>query len=154
MRKAQTTTRKEAEKAMTTLVKSSAKLEQLKAQKKLALAAIEEKFAEKISDLTAQCESAETTVRTYAESAPEIFNDQKSCKLAGGTIGYRKGTPKLECLNGFDWDTVKPLLSKDYIRTIEEIDKKTLIANFKDSPEELAKVGLTITQEEAFYVKI
>lgn len=149
MRKAQTTTREAAETAMKTLAKASAKLKQLQGQRELALAAIEEKFGGKMSDLTAECETAKATIRSYAESAPEIFNGKKSCKLGGGTIAFRTGKPSLKCLEGFDWATVQPLLNRDYIRTTEEIDKQKLIADFKDSPEELAKVGLTITQEES-----
>jgi len=146
--------RKEAEKAMNALATASAKLEQLEAQKKIDLAKIEEKYAEKINELKAKCEESKAIIEAYAEFAPEIFNGKKSCRLGVGTIGYRIGTPRLECLEGFDWDTVKPLLQEDYVRTTVEIDKKNLIADFKEDPDALNEVGLVIVQTESFYVKL
>ncbi len=145
--------RKDAEKAMNMYATASAKLEQLKAQKKLDLAKIEEKYVEKISDLEAKFNESKAIIKAYAEWAPEIFNDKKSCQLGVGTIGYRLGT-RLECLAKFDWNTVVPLLNENYVRTTVEIDKKKLLADFKDDLNALNEVGLTIVQEDAFYVKL
>ena len=74
-------------------------------------------------------------------------------------MGFRTGTPALKTLKGFTWESVKNLLKEflpGYVRTKEEADKEKLLADREK--EEVAalfpKVGVKVTQDEAFFVEL
>ena len=76
-----------------------------------------------------------------------------------GTLGFRTGTPALKTQKGFTWESVKNLLKEflpGYVRTKEEADKEKLLADREK--EEVAalfpKVGVKVTQDEAFFVEL
>ena len=78
--------------------------------------------------------------------------------MTHGTIGYRTGTPKLKTLKGFTWASALNLVREflpSFIRTTEEIAKDKLLAD-RDAEgmgEKMAQCGITVTQDETFYVE-
>ena len=78
--------------------------------------------------------------------------------MAHGTIGFRTGTPKLKTLKGFTWASALELVKEflpDYVRQTWDIAKDKLLAD-RDAEEMLsrmAKCGMQVVQDEAFYVE-
>ena len=109
-----------------------------------------------ITDVTR--EHADEAFATYAKNE------------AHGTIGFRTGTPKLKLLRGFTWISALPLVKEflpDYVRQSEEVAKDKLLAD-RDADvmtagdplgpgtpmkEQMAKCGIQVVQEEAFFVE-
>lgn len=143
-----------AETAMHDYANATAEITALEAAKKLELNALEEKYRPQLNDLKTKLETAQTVIEEFVKANDSIFDGKKSTRFGVGTIGYRSGTPKLQLLDGWDWDKVKPELDEKYIRTVQEIDKTALLKDFKEEPETLEEVGLTITQEETFFIKL
>lgn len=145
-----------AEQAILDWARAQAELASITAQKKVALTELENRFSPKVQELEKQAADAEVTVRAYASKFPEIFNGKKSTPLAGHTIGYRLGSPKLVELEGWDETRVLTALKKhfpDYVRIQEAIDKKSILQDLKDEPKALGKIGLEVKQDESFYIK-
>lgn len=148
--------RSAAEAAVLDWARAQAELASITAQKKVALTELENQFSPKVQELEKQAADAEIIVRAYAEKFPEIFNGKKSTPLAGHTIGFRLGAPKLVELK--DWDKTRVLAAikkhfPDYVRIQESIDKKSILSDFKDEPKALGKIGLEVKQDESFYIK-
>lgn len=105
-------------------------------------------------------------LRAWAESNPEEFpKGRKSLELLAGVLGFRTGTPKLALLNR-SWTWVKVLATlkalpwgKNYVRTIEEVDKDGLLASRSVNPDKavadicLNSVGTKMVQDESFFVE-
>ena len=86
--------------------------------------------------------------------------------MAHCIIGFRTGTPKLKTLKGFTWASVLELAKEflpGYVRTSEEVAKDRLLAD-RDAKltidgaevpmvERMAKCGVQVVQDEAFYVE-
>lgn len=78
--------------------------------------------------------------------------------MVHGTIGFRTGTPKLKTLKGFTWASALTLVKEflpGYIRQAEEIAKDKLLADrdYKNMPEQMAKCGIQVAQDEIFFVE-
>ena len=66
--------------------------------------------------------------------------------------------PKLKNLKGFTWAAVTNLakeLLPQYIRTTEELDKQSLLADRdkEDVAEMMPRIGVQVVQEETFFVE-
>jgi phage host-nuclease inhibitor protein Gam len=84
---------------------------------------------------------------------------KKSVDGSHGTIGFRTGTPKLKMLKGFTWNAVTNLLGEflpGYVRTTTEAAKDKLLAdrNNPEVAELFPKVGISVVQDEAFFVEL
>ena len=95
----------------------------------------------------------------YVTQHPDLFpKDRKSLDLTHAIIGFRTGTPKVKLLKRWSVEAViealKARFAKRYIREVVEIDKERIIAA-RDvlTTEDLAGVGLAITQTETFYIE-
>ena len=89
--------------------------------------------------------------------------------MTHGTIGFRTGTPKLKTLKGFNWASALELVKRvlpGYVRTTDEIAKDKLLADREleavvigssdesvPMSEALAGCGITVVQDETFYVE-
>ena len=90
--------------------------------------------------------------------------------LSHGVIGFRTGTPKLKTLKGFTWASALQLVKEflpDYVRQTWDIAKDKLLADRescvqepgnplgpgKSMYEQMAKCGIQVVQDEAFYVE-
>lgn len=166
-------TREQADEAFATYAKADASINKINADIELQCAKIREKRQAELTQLTGERDKAFDTLQAFAtENQAELFAKKKSLDMAHGTIGFRTGTPKLKTLKGFTWasalELVKTFLPSSYIRKTEEVAKDKLLADrdldevevtdqivktpmsMKDA---MAKCGIQVVQEEAFYVE-
>ena len=149
--------REAADEAFATYAKSDA--QKINADIELQCAKIREKYADKLATLTEEKDKAFDTLQAFAtENQAELFSKKKSLDMAHGTIGFRTGTPKLKTLKGFTWASALELVKEflpDYVRQTWDIAKDKLLAD-RDAEEMLsrmAKCGMQVVQDEAFYVE-
>lgn len=138
---------------------ADAKLQKINATIDVQMTQIREKYADDIAKLNEKKDHAFDILQAFAiQNKEELFSKKKSMESVHGTIGFRTGTPKLKTLKGFTWPAVTNLLKEflpTYVRTTEEPAKDKLLAD-RDYPEValvLPKVGVTVVQDEVFYVE-
>ena len=160
-------TREAADEAFATYAKAEAQSAKITADIELQCAKIREKYAAQLTALTTEKEAAFATLQAFAlENKAELFTRKKSLEMSHGIIGFRTGTPKLKTLKGFTWASVLELAKEflpGYVRTSEEVAKDRLLAD-RDAKltidgtevpmvDRMAKCGVQVVQDEAFYVE-
>ena len=149
----------QANEAFATYAKADAQIQKINAEIELQCARIREKQADRLSQLDAEREQAFDVLQAYAvENKAELFAKKKSLDMAHGTIGFRTGTPKLKTLKGFTWASVLQMVREflpGYVRTSEEVAKDKLLADRDEDGmfDKMSKCGITVTQDETFYVE-
>jgi len=152
-------TRDEADVAFGVYAKADAQSAKITADIELQCAKIREKYADRLSALDAEKGAAFDTLQSYAmENRGEMFTKKKSLDMVHGTIGFRIGTPKLKTMKGFTWASALQLVKEflpAYIRTAEVITKDKLLADrdVEKMPEQMAHCGITVVQDETFYIE-
>jgi phage host-nuclease inhibitor protein Gam len=153
-------TTEQYEEAMSGYAVADARMQGILASIDMKIANIREKYAEEISQLQDTKEKHFETLEVFAkEQRDTLFVKKKSIENVHGFIGFRTGTPKLKTLKGFTWNAVTNLLTEflpSYIRTTQEAAKDRILADreIPEVAENLRKVGLTVTQEESFFVEL
>nr|DAV55152.1 MAG TPA: hypothetical protein [Caudoviricetes sp.] len=151
--------REAADEAFATYAKSDAQLQKINADIELQCAKYREKYADKIATLSEERDKAFDTLQAFAtENQAELFTKKKSLDMAHGVIGFRTGTPKLKTLKGFTWASALQLVREflpDYVRQTWDIAKDKLLADRETDTmlENMAKCGIQVVQDEAFYVE-
>lgn len=152
-------TAEQANDAFAQYAKADAQINKINADVELQCAKIREKHTDELTRLSDEREQAFDTLQAYAvENQAELFTKKKSLDMTHGTIGFRTGTPKLKTLKGFTWASALNLVREflpSFIRTTEEIAKDKLLAD-RDAEgmgEKMAQCGITVTQDETFYVE-
>lgn len=149
----------QANEAFATYAKADAQIQKINAEIELQCARIREKQADRLSQLDAEREQAFDVLQAYAvENQAELFAKKKSLDMAHGTIGFRTGTPKLKTLKGFTWASVLQMVREflpGYVRTSEEVAKDKLLADRDEDGmfDKMSKCGITVAQDETFYVE-
>lgn len=139
---------------------ADAKLVKVNAIIDVKMTEIREKYADDISKLTEVKEKNFDIMQAFAtENKDELFAKKKSMESVHGTIGFRTCTPKLKTLKGFTWGAVTNLLKEflpGYVRISEEPAKDKLLADRDDEQVSslFGKVGISVTQDETFYVEL
>jgi len=152
-------TREVADEALATYAMADAQAAKIAADIELQCVKIREKYADKLAELEGQKATAFDTLQAYAsENKGDLFTKKKSLDMVHGTIGFRTGTPKLKTLKGFTWASALTLVKEflpGYIRQAEEIAKDKLLADrdYKNMPEQMAKCGIQVAQDETFFVE-
>ena len=116
-------------------------------------------------------EAADEAFATYAKSDAQVQKINADIELQCAKIrGFRTGTPKLKTLKGFTWASALELVKEflpDYVRQTWDIAKDKLLADRegtvqepgnplgpgKSMYEQMAKCGMQVVQDEAFYVE-
>lgn len=149
-------TLQEAKKAAKIWDKASTKLAKIQAEKR-----------EKITPITKKYEALESTESDKMKGAIEVLEkfanqerdnlfdgDKKSTGFEGLKIGFRTGRPSLQIA---DEETAITFFKEWYPEyTLEKVslDKNGIVANLAIIDEDdLEQAGITIKQEEKFYVK-
>ena len=149
----------QANEAFASYAKADAQIQKINAEIELQCARIREKQADRLSQLDAEREQAFDVLQAFAvENQAELFAKKKSLDMAHGTIGFRTGTPKLKTLKGFTWASVLQMVREflpGYVRTSEEVAKDKLLADRDEEgmTDKMAKCGITVAQDETFYVE-
>lgn len=130
-------------------------INRLRADMNERIANIEAEYTQEIDVKTIEKISLETNLKLFCEGRRDDFGDKKTKELHFGAVSFRYSTPALRTLKGFTWESVKQLLKNskryadEFLRTKIDIDKNAIIsAELK--PNELAKIGVQISQEENF----
>lgn len=163
--------REAADDAFAQYAKADAQMAKITADIELQCAKVRERWAGRLSELSAERESAFDTLQSFAtEHQEELFTKKKSLEMAHGVIGFRTGTPKLKTLKGFTWASALELVKTflpGYTRKSEEIAKDMLLADrdvecvvVEDGGDTvlpmrqaMARCGITVAQDESFYVE-
>lgn len=147
------------EQAFADYAKADARQQKITAEMDIQMAKIREKWQDELAKLAETKDNAFDVMQAYAmENRDELFSKRKSLETTHGTIGFRTGTPKLKTLKGFTWNAVANMLKEflpGYVRTSEEANKEKLLAD-RESEEVVAlfpKVGITVVQDETFFVE-
>lgn len=149
----------DAELAFAAYAKADAQVNKITADVELQCAKIREKKQDELMRLGAERDAAFDTLQAYAmENRDELFAKKKSLDMVHGTIGFRIGTPKLKTLKGFTWASALNLVKEflpGFVRATEEIAKDKLLADreSEDVAANMAKCGITVTQDESFFVE-
>ena len=149
----------QANDAFATNAKADAQIQKINAEIELQCAKIREKRSDELTRLGEERERSFDTLQAYAvENQAELFSKKKSLDMAHGTIGFRTGTPKLKTLKGFTWASVLQMVREflpGYVRTSEEVAKDKLLADRDEEGmyDKMAKCGITVAQDETFYVE-
>ncbi len=149
----------EMELAFADYARADARIQKINATMDIEMTRIREKYQDELGKLAELKDKSFDLMQAYAlENREELFSKRKSMETTHGTMGFRTGTPKLKTLKGFTWGAVVNLLKEflpGYVRTSEEANKEKLLAD-RESEEVTAlfpKVGITVVQEETFYVE-
>lgn len=152
-------TTEQVETALSEFSQAHSRIQKVTAEMELKITAIRDKHAEELAELQKKKDDSVEVLQVFAmENKDSLFSKTKSYKSAHGVFGFRTGTPKLRQLKGFTKESVLTLvktLLPDYIRKTEEVAKDKLLADRAgDGMEEnLKKCGLSVVQEETFYVE-
>lgn len=149
----------EMESAFADYARADARMQKINATMDVEMTKIREKYQDEIGKLQELKESSFDVMQAFAlEQKDVLFIKKKSLDTVHGTLGFRTGTPKLKLLKGFTWGAVNNLLAEflpGYVRTVTEPAKDKLLADRDDDivSNNLTKVGLTVVQEESFFVE-
>ena len=147
------------ETAFADFARADARIQKINATMDVEMTRIREKYQDELSKLQDQKDKAFDVLQTYGmENQAELFSKKKSIETVHGIMGFRTGTPKLKTIKGFTWPSVMNLLKEflpDYVRTTEEAAKDRLLADreVEEVRELFPRVGITVVQDETFYVE-
>jgi len=133
----------------------------LSAEMDRQLQAVREKFEVHLGELKKLVEEKTTVAQAWSEANPLEFGKRKSIDFVHGQVGFRTGTPKLKPLLKWKWDMVLEAVkinfwANGYLRTKEEVDKETLLADYSKATRtdlELRTLGVQVVQDESFFVE-
>lgn len=138
---------------------ATSKIKAIEADIELQTAEIIRRFESKLAKLNEEREEAVANMQNFAEYNREsLFTSRKSMDLPHGVLGFRTGTPKVEKSKKLTWEGIiedLKALDPSYVRTKEEVNKELIIAN-RNEPEtmfKLNKIGVSVAQEETFFVE-
>ncbi len=108
-----------------------------------------------LDKLNAEKLGYERDIQLYCDGQKDEFKDARSKTLNYGVVGFRKGTGALKTLKGFTWEAVKKVIQASkkysaYIKTKTDIDKNAILSSGMKA-DQLAKIGVQIEQNDAFY---
>lgn len=133
----------------------------LSADKATDVQKVTDKYADKLKAEEESISTAYATVMDYCEqNRDKVFGDEKSIKTPIATLGFRLGKPSISIKEDVDAKALPGLFVKkglaEYLVTKQDLDKNKIIAAREDSKftKKLEGMGLTIGQEESFYITL
>ncbi len=174
-------TEAEARLAMESHVSAHLALTQITNHANKLIENVRSRAAQRSADHAAEFDRTTTVLMRYAEAHPELFKDARKWEVYGGhKIGWQTsppavtlirptGTTKKQSWKGFV-DTCKKLARTIFVRTVDEPDKEAVLEHYRiaraqaeawkdptiltKAEEELAEVGVAVTQVENFVVDL
>ncbi|MGQ0738390.1 MAG: host-nuclease inhibitor Gam family protein [Bacteroidota bacterium] len=154
-------TLEEAEKASNEFATGYNKLEKIEAKMNEEINKVKTKYQDEITDLKEELEEPNDILHVFAREQKNAWGKKKSLELLHTTIGFRTGTPKVIKDKKFTWEAVLELMKKNtlmkpFVRTTEEINKESILA---EKDEKLLKklkeeCYVEIDQDEKFFVTV
>lgn len=148
----------EAEQIFSEYAAADAKEQKITATMDVQITKIRDKYQEELAQLSESKREAFEKLQHFAQHSPELFVQKKSLDLTHGKLGFRTGTPALKTLKGYTWPSVLNLVKEflpTFVRTKEEVDKESLLANRENEEvaSAFAKCGIRAEQSETFFVE-
>lgn len=123
------------------------------------LAAVRQQYEPDITAIDSYMTDEVGVLESYAIATRDEWGSKKSLELGGCVIGFRTNPPSLSKKKGITWDYIVGLMKankvlKPFIRVKEDVDKTALLKQQTDDKlmKQLASLGVTVKQEEQFYV--
>lgn len=149
------TCRAEAELRASEITEKTIILNSLKGDMDAEINTIRESYACRISELETIIAEKTECLRVWAEANPQEFVKSKSIDMQCAIVGFRTGNYQAKPLSKWTWDRVleklKALKFGRYIRTKEDVDKQTIIADREIL--DLAAIGVRVFQDESFFIE-
>lgn len=145
---------------MKNFAEASSKIKELEAQEELQLLEVRKGYEERARALLEQRQSALEKLEAFGiHNKEELFSKKRSMDLHHGIIGFRTGTPKVSKPRSLTWNKVIEILRETgsaFLRTRLEVDKDKIIASRDDKTimQELEQIGVSVVQEETFFVSM
>lgn len=155
-------TREGMEAAVADVVRFKLQKAELTAQMEQEIADVQKRYQEAILSLDRQIEIGVASTYMFCQDhRAELFAEKKTLETLLAEVGFRTSPPAVEKLKSKDtWGQIALRLQvtdwgKDYIREADpEVNKQALITDRSTLDEaELKKIGITITQEENFFIE-
>lgn len=149
----------QAQQASSEFATAQTKLEKIEAKMNEEINRVKSKYQEEITEIKEGLEEPMEVLEVFASEQKTEWGKKKSMELMHCTIGFRTGTPKVVKDKKFTWDAVLALMKKNplfkpFIRTTEEINKETILAENDEKVLEALKQEcyVEIDQDEKFFV--
>lgn len=149
-------TEQKAEKAMAQWLSADIELAKIQAEKREKVTPIIQAYERQETEQSDIKKEAEVILEAFATQQRESLfeGDKKSVDFNGGKIGFKTSPAKLTAT---DWDAALERFKEwhpEFVIEKCELDKKGIIRNVHNFDEgDLDAAGLTISQDERFYVK-
>lgn len=148
------TSRQEAELRAAEVTELTLQLNAMKSDMDAEINSIREDYAPDLAALEKTIGEKTECLKAWAEVNPAEFGKARSIDMQCAVIGWRTGNYQIKPLAKWTWDRVLERLKSinliRYIRTKEEVDKQTIIADRESL--DLAAIGVRVFQEESFYI--
>jgi len=151
----------QAQQASNEFATGQTRLEKIEARMNEEINKVKAKYQEEITEVKEGLEVPYETLEVFAKEQKTEWGKKKSMELLHCTIGFRTGTPKVVKDKKFTWDAVLELMKKNklfkrFVRTTEEINKETILAEndellLKQLKEECY---VEVDQDEKFFVSV
>jgi phage host-nuclease inhibitor protein Gam len=148
----------EAQEAAHSYAQHSNRKDKLTAEMNQKIATIREKYEPDITQIDGEMEEYSEVLQVYALEQRKNW-DGKSIELANCIIGFRTNPPSVTKKKGLTWEGVVGLLKaskvlKTFVKVKEDVDKSAILKVQADQKimKALSLVGVTVEQEEQFYV--
>ena len=144
------------------IAKRDAEVAKMEARMNQKINSIKEKFDEESRQLRSESDMLRSEVAAFCIKNKSEFIKERTKNFTIGSIGFRTNPPKVQLLNRkYNLKTaielIKRVFDGSYVRTKEEIDKETILADYsqkKLTDEQLAGVGLKVDQDESFFLDV
>lgn len=149
--------RAEAEQTLGTIRDLTIERNQLLLKQEAEIKAVQDKHATRLQTLEKDLDRNTELLSGWAEANPSEFGKSKSLDMTHGKIGWRTGMPKLVKKSKATWDALVDLVTDSigsgFIRIKKEVNREAIVdARSTIPPESLRECGLSIVQEETFFV--
>lgn len=155
-------TRDEAFDRMVDLASKATELATAVAERDEAIAAVNERFAERIDTASKLCLCLKNELKAWAKANErEAEGDSRTIRFAGvGEIQLRTGNPEVRLARGVsEEDAIRRLYDQGlggYVRTVQEVNREAILADRQDEErlELLETCGLVVRQGESVLFSI
>ncbi len=145
---------------METFAKAESEIKALEGKEELELLEIRKRYVDLAKSANQKRTEAIGKLEAFGlQNRDKLFTEKRSLPLPHGTIGFRLGQHKIAKPKSLTWDKAATALTEshpDLIRTKVEVDKEKIISQRENKVQagELAKIGLTVVQEETFFISL
>ena len=154
-------TLEEAQQASNEFATGYNRLEKIEAKMNEEINKVKAKYQDDVTELKDQLSEPNSVLEAFAKEQKDNWGKKKSVELLHTIVGFRTGTPKVAKDKKFTWDAVLELMKKNrifktFIRTTEEINKESILAEKDEKILQSLKEEcyIEVDQDEKFFVTV